>query len=123
MSKMTPIAAFAAAALSTVLLTATPGQATPLGATADARLAADNVGLVTNVVWGWGTTGSIIGRSSTIGRSSSTDGTSLRDARSLFTGSTAAGGADAEARRAAIQPSRWTAEQRRLHRLIRKGDA
>jgi len=55
MTKMTSIAALAATALSVALLTATPGQATPLGVTADARLAADNVGLMTNVVWGsWG---------------------------------------------------------------------
>ena len=51
MSKMTPIAALAAAVLSAALLTANPGQATPLGATANMRLATENIGSVTNVVW------------------------------------------------------------------------
>jgi hypothetical protein len=54
MHKIRLIPVSAAVVLSAALLTGNPAQATPLGATADLRLASKAISPVTNVWWGRG---------------------------------------------------------------------
>jgi len=53
MARLTPIAVSAAAVLSVMALTASPVQATALGAATNVRLADQTVSPATNVTW-WG---------------------------------------------------------------------